>query len=74
MDSTSTTGRSVESAIMSEPVSESSARPSIWRSGYAKIEHLVHEAAKFGVVGLIALVFDIGLFNLLRFYGGEGPM
>lgn len=34
---------------------------------------LLREIAKFGVVGLIALVVDIGLFNLLRFAGGEGP-
>jgi putative flippase GtrA len=32
------------------------------------------ELAKFGVVGLAALVIDIGLFNVLRFAGGEGPM
>ena len=35
---------------------------------------LVREIAKFGVVGMIALVVDIGLFNILRFAGGEGPM
>ena len=34
---------------------------------------LVREVAKFGVVGLVALVVDIGLFNLLRYAGGEGP-
>jgi putative flippase GtrA len=44
------------------------------RSLYARVEHLVHEVAKFGVVGLVALVVDVGLFNLLRFAGGEGPM
>ena len=33
---------------------------------------LIGELAKFGVVGLIALVVDVGLFNLLRFAGGEG--
>jgi putative flippase GtrA len=44
------------------------------RGFYAKVEHLVHEVAKFGVVGLVALVVDVGLFNLLRFAGGEGPM
>lgn len=32
------------------------------------------ELAKFGIVGLAALVIDIGLFNVLRFAGGEGPM
>ena len=32
------------------------------------------ELAKFGIVGLSALVIDIGLCNLLRFAGGQGPM
>ena len=59
---------------MSDSASEPAAQQSLWRAGYARIEHLVHELAKFGVVGLIALVFDIGIFNLLRFYGGHGPM
>ena len=54
---------------MSEEVSAPTVTTSLWRASYARIEHLIHEAAKFGVVGLIALVFD-----LLRFYGGEGPM
>jgi len=44
------------------------------RGLYGKAEHLIHELAKFGVVGLVALVVDVGLFNLLRFAGGEGPM
>lgn len=35
---------------------------------------LFREVAKFGAVGLVALVVDIGLFNLLRFAGGQGPM
>jgi putative flippase GtrA len=39
-----------------------------------QVRRLLHEAAKFGVVGLVALVVDVGLFNLLRFAGGEGPM
>jgi len=41
---------------------------------YRQAGHLVHEVAKFGAVGLVALVIDVGLFNLLRFAGGEGPM
>jgi putative flippase GtrA len=44
------------------------------RALYRQADHLVHEIAKFGVVGLGALVIDVGLFNLLRFAGGEGPM
>ena len=43
------------------------------RSGYDRVRELVHEIAKFGVVGLLALVVDIGLFNVLRYAGGEGP-
>jgi putative flippase GtrA len=35
---------------------------------------LWREAAKFGVVGLAGLVVDLGLFNGLRYLGGEGPL
>ena len=40
------------------------------------LSDLWREIAKFGIVGLSALVIDIGLFNILRFYGpdGQGPM
>ncbi len=38
------------------------------------VDKLWHEVAKFGVVGTFAFVIDVGLFNLLRFAGGEGPM
>jgi putative flippase GtrA len=41
---------------------------------WLRFRTLIHEIAKFGVVGLMALVVDIGLFNVLRFAGGEGPM
>ena len=44
------------------------------RSVVDQVDRLWHEVAKFGVVGLVALVVDVGLFNLLRFAGGEGPM
>lgn len=40
----------------------------------AKLELILAEAAKFGVVGLMALVIDVGLFNLLMYGGGEGPL
>ena len=37
--------------------------------GYAKVAGLIHEMAKFGIVGLSALVVDIGLFNVLLYFG-----
>lgn len=40
-----------------------------------RLGDLVREATKFGMVGLVALVVDVGLFNLLLFGAGEGgPM
>lgn len=36
---------------------------------WQRVEGLVHEMAKFGMVGLSALVVDIGLFNLLLYFG-----
>ena len=36
------------------------------RALYARVEHLIHELAKFGIVGAIAFVVDVGTFNLLR--------
>ena len=44
----------------------------------ALARRLLGEVAKFGVVGVVALVTDLGLFNLLRFGvpggGGVGPI
>jgi putative flippase GtrA len=40
---------------------------------YAPFRTLIHEVAKFGVVGIVALVVDVGVFNILRYAGGEGP-
>lgn len=34
-----------------------------------KFDYLLREAAKFGVVGIIALVIDVGLFNILMYSG-----
>jgi putative flippase GtrA len=42
------------------------------RSLYQRVEHLVHELAKFGTVGAAAFVIDVGLFNLLN--SGSGPL
>ena len=44
------------------------------RSAQSWVVGIWRELAKFGIVGLAALVIDIGLFNILRFAGGEGPM
>jgi putative flippase GtrA len=41
------------------------------REMWLKVESLFAEVAKFGVIGLIAFVIDIGVFNLLR-AGGDG--
>lgn len=32
------------------------------------------ELGKFGVIGLVAYIIDLTVFNLLRFGGGEGPL
>jgi len=38
------------------------------------VDVLVREMVKFGLVGAVALVVDVGTFNLLRFAGGQGPL
>jgi putative flippase GtrA len=45
----------------------SHARPkgSVLRSLYERFEHLIHEFAKFGIVGAIALVVNVAAFNAL---------
>jgi putative flippase GtrA len=37
---------------------------------YAPVRTLAHEIAKFGIIGMISFVIDVGLFNLLLFGGG----
>lgn len=44
---------------------------SLLTSAYARVGSLLHELLKFGVVGLSALVVDVGLFNVLL-HGGMG--
>jgi putative flippase GtrA len=39
-----------------------------------RLRALVREAAKFGVVGAIGFVVDVGLFNLLRYAGDPGVL
>jgi putative flippase GtrA len=38
---------------------------------YEPFRTLIHEIAKFGIIGMISFVIDVGLFNLLLF--GNGP-
>lgn len=48
---------------------------------YGRVEHLAHEVAKFGLVGLLGLVVDLPIYNWLVFdnplvvtQGGIGPL
>jgi len=41
---------------------------------YRTFEHLIHEMAKFGVIGAAAFAFTIVLSNLLHFGAGLGPI
>ena len=38
------------------------------------VSKMRRELGKFGVIGLVAYVIDLTVFNLLRFAGGEGPL
>ena len=40
----------------------------------SRLTHAIFQLGRFGVVGIVALVVDVGLFNALRFAGGEGPL
>lgn len=44
------------------------------RALYARFQLLIHELAKFGIVGAFNAALDIGLFNLLRFGLHFGPL
>jgi putative flippase GtrA len=44
------------------------------RTFYARWQLLVHEVAKFGIVGAVCYVIDFGLFNLFHFGWGWGPI
>ena len=41
----------------------------IWSRLYAPVRVLAHEIAKFGIIGMISFVIDVGLFNLLLYAG-----
>jgi putative flippase GtrA len=38
------------------------------------VTKLRKELGKFGVIGLVAYIIDLTIFNVLRFAGGEGPL
>lgn len=58
---------------MPEAAAEDSQAPvSLRERFYAPIRALVHEIAKFGIVGGLAFIIDVGLFNVLL-YGGVLP-
>ena len=44
------------------------------RTFYVRWQTLVHEIAKFGIVGAFCYVIDVGLFNVFHFGWGWGPI
>lgn len=52
-----------------EPIKNRSNIATYYALARVKFDYLLREAAKFGVVGIIALVIDVGLFNLLSYAG-----
>lgn len=56
------------------PVTASTASPGLVARIRDTFSSLVREIAKFGVVGMFAFVIDVGLFNVLMFAGGSGPL
>ncbi len=60
---------------MSQERLSDSVAPTSWADRVrSSLSLLAREIAKFGVVGMSAFVIDVGLFNLLMFAGGEGPL
>jgi len=53
-------------ADLDEAVHAPTAPPGLVRGLYHRFAHLVHEVSKFGVVGIVAFVFDRTVFNLLN--------
>src|SRR5688500_18387556 len=41
---------------------------------YSRLRRHSPRLTKFGLVGMLGLLADVGGFNLLRFAGGEGPL
>lgn len=48
------------------------ARTRWWATLQLRFQAIWQEVAKFGAVGVMALVVDVGIFNLLRYVGPEG--
>lgn len=57
---------------MSQPVSE--VHRSLLDRVRDSLSMLGREIAKFGIVGMMAFVIDVGLFNILMYAGGAGPL
>ncbi|MBI1351133.1 MAG: GtrA family protein [Actinomycetales bacterium] len=53
---------------MTDAEAAAGAEPLIQRL-YAPVRMLLREVAKFGIVGALAFVIDVGLFNLLLYFG-----
>lgn len=49
-------------------------RVTFMRALYARFRDLIHEGARFGVIGLVGLVVTDGLANLLRYQAGLGRL
>ena len=41
---------------------------------YERLQTILHELMKYGIVGAVAFVVDVGTFNLLQYAGGQGPL
>lgn len=44
------------------------------RTARPPLARVIGQLSRFGAVGIVAFVVDVGLFNALRFAGGEGPL
>lgn len=44
------------------------------RTSYPGLARAVGQLGRFGAVGVVAFIVDVGLFNVLRFAGDEGPL
>ncbi|WP_327087440.1 GtrA family protein [Nonomuraea sp. NBC_01738] len=41
---------------------------------YQRFSSLVHELTKFGIIGAVAFLLDLGILNLLKYGVGLGPL